>query len=335
MRLDEAAGFHNKANDSWETLRCGFEHIPQSESSSESNTCYICFVPGSESRTLAHRSVVLKEFLTGSTNFVGSAYSRFVVFIESEMLGNPATIVDITHGFLFSDPRDVVVAPGISISNVWVRTLMESISAFDLSPPEHLRTVFGTTEKYFDWFRTVVGLAFVRDLLRLYNIQKRNVPEEIDQTIRSYAGSHYSWDILQDFDQTNSSVYDQIILSATPRCDLNLRQEWCPIVTRMYNRQPPVKKRSPSVHIRENQKPLRARKPKRKYHSTEEDSEVEMDTEAAPVFVVENWLQCDECTKWRLVSKEQQSSFQDKFFQCSDVGKSCLSDPSDDLVNRT
>ena len=260
---------------------------------------------------------------------------HFVAFIEPGMFKVSATVLDLTRGFLFLSPDKIIITPAVSVSSEWVSEVLESINNFEGDEYGGIHAVFGSLVKYINWFKTVVGLTFVRDLIRIYTGQKRAVPPEIVKVIRSYASAHHSWGSFEMVETSDRDSFEQRINGASVGHNRNDEEEWRAAVESMYGRPPPTKRRVSSLPQRETQKPIRNRKLKRKYQDSEDESETNMDVDATtPVFVVENWLQCDECTKWRLVSEAQQQSFQDRFFQCSDVGKDCVNDPSDDLVNR-
>ena len=120
--------------------------------------------------------------------------------------------------------------------------------------------------------------------------------------------------------------------------DRALQESWELEVQSMYERpSPPRVRRTPRTRgiPDDRRSTLRSREGRRSFAHLDESEDDELEDmqdleQAPPTLVVENWLQCDKCSKWRLVDSKMAEDFADKTFECADIPKFTCNDASDD-----
>ena len=329
MLLKDCSGFHPKAAAHWDDFKYGLENVREVVNADSDDSCYICFDPTQTSSSLAIRTVRARQFVPVDAELSCRSASSFAVYFDEKLMLAPPSIVDIIGGFLFRDARDFLVIPPIRDHIDLIREAAHAISGVVVPDVPVVRKAFGSDDEGSKSFRTVLGLTLVRDVLQIYALDGREVPSEVIDAIRLMGGSSDCWTVLSAENELTVDSLNATLRSVKPTADRSLMDEWESTVVQMYNRPPPPRKRATSVTPAAKRKSLRTRKPGKRF--TEEEDESDKEEEHERVVVVEDWLQCDNCSKWRLVTADQLKAFEDKFFECSEVGKDCEKDASDEL----
>ena len=303
----------------WETLRFGIEFSSVQTDQQSEQALYICFNPNEEPSTLASRCVRLKSFLPKSCPLAASRSKYFAFLITRELLSSDPAILDVLGGFLFRRASNVYVLPPLKNLHESFKDFSTYIADVRVPSSTLVDNLFGSPDSASEYLRQVLRLSLLRDILRTLLADKRPSPEWLQEAVESQSlPSDIQWAV-----ETLTARIDEL----KPRRDLtNIWSEWEEHVQHLYNRSPPPVLRKRSLPGSGTRKSLRKRSQNKQM---DEDAEQDQNMEDEVKLVVDNWLQCDNCAKWRIVDSNILSQFEDKYFSCSDVSKSC-SDPGDD-----
>ncbi len=317
--MEDCSGLGLGPISNWESLKYGIEFCPTSGDPQTELALYICFNPDEEPSTLASRCVRLTSFLPKTCPLAASKAKYFALLITEELLSSEPAILDILGGFLFRRASNVYVLPPLRNLHETFREFSRSIANLQVPSSTLVVNIFGGSDSASEYLRQVLRLSLLRDILRTLIADKRPLPEWLLETVESQG---LPTDIQWAVDSLTSRI-DEL----KPRRDLaNIWSEWEEHVQQLYNRSPPPVLRKRSLPGSGTRKSLRKRS-QNKQVDGEPDQDQNMEEEVK--LVVDNWLQCDNCSKWRIVDSNILSQFEDKYFSCSDVNKSC-SDPGDD-----
>lgn len=334
MILKDCTGFCPQAKRQWDSLRYGFEHLPVAVTGTNQRHCYFCFSSLCNSDDLSVRSIRVRQTLGEDVVLSPSVTGYFVVFMDASVSQEFPVVLDIIRGVAFCDTKSILVIPPISDPVVAIRDVLDSLLSTTVQPEKVLDYFYGSTAHAIEVYQSVVGLLYVRDLLRFIKSDGRRPHPEIQALLSTYSTKRPSWKNFLNATVMSLEEFNEVISSVKPTIDVSARGDFDAAVVAAYNRKPPPTKRAAAAPTQDGSKrSLRNKKRTTKYQDSEDD-EVMENVPVAPTLVVENWLQCDNCSKWRLVTESQQAEFEDKFFQCSEVGKSCDTDPSDELARK-
>lgn len=303
----------------WEQLKLGFPAPPQTSPHPESSSCYICFDEGEDPSSLAMRCVRLKGFLRPETHLVSRRAQDFAILISAGLLSSRVSSLDILGGFLFRLPQHVVIIPGLEDLEVLRTEIRTRIDDLIISPSELIDRVFGDSESVTAYLKASLRLCLLRDILHIHLADKRFIPDFLKADL---------FELSLDASHSSIQKLNERLLELKPNYDFeSIRDEWEAHVEKLYNRSPPRSLRKRHTGTGGVRKSLRRRQTSTRSSAEETEDHGPMEDEVK--LVVDNWLQCDNCSKWRIVDSTILSQFEDVFFSCSNVGKHC-NDPGDD-----
>ena len=332
MLLTECAGFNYRAASEWETIKNGIEFLGSDQVLESSSTSYICFNPEEDCKLLALRCVRARGLTVLKSRLTHSRASVYFVFLDAQCISSEVRILDIMGGYLFRRSEDFRVIPTVSNHASFLKDVFKSLSHLQL--PNHMLVprVFKSQVEARDNFRLTLGICVLRDLVEVYRQDSREIPGDVERMIHEKVKILLDWGGEIRDSNLSSESFSRSLETIKPRVNPDLLEEWESTVLGMYNhRRPPERRKSErSQSVRSTERKARSRM--QSYADMEIDDEIgeqEVKASSKSVLVVDNWLQCDKCANWRLVSSDQLKAFQNSFFQCSEIGKSC-SDPGDD-----
>jgi len=350
LLLRDCFGFHKDAISRWESLIYGIDQSGVQPKDDWMDSCSICFDSDDSPQNIAFLGSRAMHLVNMKLPLNHTQSSHFVCLLKStESLGSPAFCMDLLGGFLFRDASKVSIVPPIEDLSEFLGKLPTSLSV-SLSHAL-VRRAFGSTEAANAFFQKAFTAILIRDSLRVLESEKQlPLPTASAQSIlSSVCGISLSSDYTE--------VLTEFVNDLRPDLsDTSFRSEWESVVSALYNRPKaprglkilPVNitvKTSPEVATPSSKRTGR-RMNKRSYRDLlkggledSDDEEIVIgrtSRKKAPatsqeelVLQIDNWLQCDSCSKWRLVDANTVSAFQDKTFTCANLpGKTCL-DPSD------
>ena len=285
----------------------------------ESPSCYICFDESENPSSLAMRCVRLKGFLRPENQLVSRRARDFVILVSHDLLTTKVSSFDILGGFLFRPPQNVIIIPGLEDIESFVRGIIASINELTVPSWELVDRVFTNSDAATAYLREALRLCLLRDILHIHLMDKRDVPESLKV---------YLAELGLDASASTIEKLNQRLVELRPIFEFEgIRDEWEAHVERLYNRSPPRSLRKRQVGTTGLRKSQRKRQIATRNRGEENEGVENMEDEVK--LVVDNWLQCDNCSKWRIVDSTILSQFEDVFFSCVNVGKQC-SEPGDD-----
>lgn len=332
MLLTECAGFNYRAATEWETIKNGIEFLGSDQGSENSSTCYICFNPEEDCKLLALRCVWARGLTDMNSRLTHSHASAYFVLLDSQCMASEVRVIDIMGGYLFRRSEDFRVIPTVCKHASFLKEVFKSLSHLQLPSHMLLSRVFKSQVEARDNFRLTLGICVLRDLMEVYRQDLREIPRDVEKMIHDTVKIILDWGGEIRDSNLSSESFARALETIKPRVNPDLLEEWESTVLGMYNhRRPPERRKSErSQSVRSTERKARSRI--QSYADMEIDDDLgeqEITATSKSVLVVDNWLQCDNCTNWRLVDSDQLKAFQNSFFQCTEIGKSC-SDPGDD-----
>lgn len=331
VRLRDCSGFGERSISEWDFLRHGLEFSTSVPDDSSTSTCYVCFDPQESARSLASRSVRLRCFVGPDAVLVSSRAYDYAAFVSTSLLAEPAAAMDLLGGLLLRAPKNFQMVAPLVDTLEFLHHIIPAIGLVKVSETRLVSRIFSKKGSANDFLRDALGICVVRDVLASISQDGREVASSLTDAIVEISKTRNHWSVLADV--IGKPITEAIAMlnahleTLKPQIDSDaFIDDWELAVQKLWNRPaPPQRKRAvPAAKMR---KSLRKRQAKKQLSTDSEKSDDEkMETVK---LVVDNWLQCDNCSKWRIVSTDLLSSFEDKFFQCSDVQKSC-SDPADE-----
>lgn len=314
------AGFHPQAIEQWGEFKKGYEHSGIEANSNLENSCYICFSPSATPANLAAESFRAVQLLDRSVELSFRLSRKFVVLLETSMLSNQAILMDILGGILFRKAENFIVVPESSDYVAFLRDFPSHCSQIQMSPSKLLAQSTLSVEAARELLRVILSVSIVRDLMRIFKLDNRPVDSSLENVIKGLLRTVPAY---QNDLQDESSLNAFIDSAKNSLIDFELQNAWEVHVIEMYGRPAPRRVSKPMA--------LRSRvNRKRKIVVAESDDE-EMNETINHALVVDNWLQCDQCSKWRVVNSDIAQKFENEPFQCCNVGSKTCSDPPDDL----
>ena len=295
MLLKLCTGFHSDAVAHWVDFKHGYEYSAIEANSNIDNSCYICFNPLASAAQLAARSFRAIQLLGKSVEISFRLSKSYVVLLNLEMLSNSAVICDILGGIVFRSAQNFLIIPDMSDHLELVNGLFSVVSGISVSSNSLLRKLGLSPRASKSILQRVLCVTLARDLFRIYQLDERQFNDELVVAVDT---------LLHAINVTGLNWRDSNCVNAyldgmRTEASQSMQNEWETGVIEMYDR-PNLRKKK--------------------------------DSSATNALVVDNWLQCDACSKWRIVSSFTASEFEDKPFQCKNVENKTCSDISDDLL---
>ena len=318
--LEECSGFSANAAHVWETLRQGY--IPTCSEDSMEESVYICFDEAELPRHLAVMCTRLKVLLKSKLRVGACSSKHFVALVSSKFFESPGAVIDLIGGVSLRDPETVLTIPPIGDAEVEIPTLFSSINELNFPDKSLIGSLLSYSESVLKSLRETLKLVLLRDSIRIFNMDNRPVPTQIRTLCEQLGFPILTPNIIEEMNKRIREVKPPV----SKNVDIS---EWERDVIRNYKRKAPRTLSRRAAPAKSERRSQRKRKQERNVHD-ESDSDVsDAVMEEAVKLVVDNWLQCDTCSKWRVVDKKTVEAFEAMAFNCSDTGKSC-SDPADD-----
>lgn len=321
-RILDTSGFQHKALDNWRRLKDGFEYADMDQAEN-GVACYLCFNSQSNIQELSVRTLRIRQTYGSAVYLTLTESSIYGLLLDVRMLSEPTAILDILGGMLFHEAERFIVIPPVSDAREFIESIEAALTAISVPAHELLLRVFQTIDEANHFFKGYLRLALVRDIFNQYQLDRRPVTDGLATALRSLIG--------YDIDLTDTSNITRELTSLKSfEIDFSLKSDWESAVLTMYNRPPPTRFSEPLADDG-TQMVLRPRRSKKSYLFDIESDDEEIVEEVKPVVEIDNWLQCDKCGKWRLVTAQTLKEFETKSFTCKHGKKTC-EDVSDDLV---
>jgi hypothetical protein len=314
--LSDCAGFSQFHISTWDSLKKGMPRVGTAASTLEDDSLYICFDESESSASLASGCCRLKAFVGPDAILRECDSTVFSAILSSKLFESPAACMDLIGAAIFRSPDRLIILPPVLEFDL--TDLVARIDSIALPEDSWTRRRIREMGKLVEQCKNILTLILMRDLYRMYDFQGRSIPRMIEKAAQPFA----TIKTPQSMNAKILEVKQNMIVDVS-------REEWEQRVAELYNRSPrPFFGKIPS-----RKDITRKSKRKRKaIKSLDPDIEADFEIEQADEgvkLVVDNWLQCDHCSKWRVVDSETAASFEDKFFSCSQAGRNC-EDPSDD-----
>ena len=346
LKVQECFGYHSDAIKRCSAFKFGMRAFVNHSADDWLNSCSICVNPTSSPESVAVCGSRITKLL-GNNLPLGEGHTSHVAVVLDSVgaLANPVLCMEAVGALLFRESERVVLSPPIQDPTELLRVADDAFSQVTLPKHPIVKKVFGSIETGNDYARKALLALFLRDVIKIHQLERRDLPTELMELARKH---DIPLESLGEF-------LDQLkpLITST-----SLQNEWASVVDALYDR-PPIprgfsilkgsstdlltpeptesssrrtaKKRSYKDLLRlemssgsdsdsdSGSKSVRATRTKRKVP----------ETELQPVIEFDNWLQCDKCMKWRKVDANTVAAFEDRSFTCTDVpGKSCA-DPSE------
>ena len=232
------------------------------------------------------------------------------------MITSEAHVLDIMGGYLFRAVEDFRVIPTVSNHASYLRVVFISLSNFDSPHIKLINRVFKTKDTARDNFKLMIGLCAVRDCLEIYKGDSREIPSDVMERIIESLRTLSDWGVADLSSQGDSQSIAAALEAIKPKIRSDLMDEWESTVLALYNHRRPAVK-SKSAMTRSGDRKTRSKvKSYADMELDEFDDDIKQSDESIrPLLVVDNWLQCDQCSKWRLVDANQLKKFKSSLFQ--------------------
>ena len=334
--LNQCSGFSTKAISKWEYLKLGLEFSGVNGSGTDGSSCYFCYSPTESTQSLAVKTSRVQVELGYDCVISHRNSSHFFLFITPDILRSSAHIMDIIGGLLFRDVDRFIICPPLTDHTVFIQELQEALKYLRIVSTDLVLTAFSSSESAESFLVKCISLVTVRDILRQYKFDHRELSTDMTTAFANLASLDPSLSILASINAISEDLINAAVESSKPDLKNTNQEEWEIAVQAMYNRAPPPKKLLSIFSPDDKKKSLRSRKSMRSYADDEDEEMVEVvpEVEPQPVLVIEDWLQCEKCSKWRIADPQLLAEFEDKPFYCSEVAKTC-DDMSDDLISKT
>ena len=346
LRLRDCFGFHKDALKRCHALKYGMRAFSDPSSDDWLSSCSIIVGPNSTPESIAVCGSRIPR-LIGRDLPIGKDDSSHCAIILDELglLNSSAFCMAALGCLLFREAERVVVVPPVLNPSELLNEASEVFRTVNLPKQALIKKVFGSIEKATEYLQVCMLSLFLRDLSRSLEAEGRPPPKELVALAESNRIA------LDSVDSLVNELKPELTSSS-------IQNEWHSVVDALYDRPPiprgftilrPEAPEFVSSVTPDNQSRQSSRK--RSYKDLlrlEMSSDSGSDSDASvvkvkatkkkpiakvvqtePVMEFDNWLQCDECSKWRKVDAATVARFEDASFACTDVsGKSC-SDPSD------
>lgn len=320
--LDDCCGFGPQAIALWDNLRYGIpDHLGPS-SSTESESIYLSFEGSEEPASLAVRCARLRSILNSKLHVVSRGGDHFAALLSTMESSSSVRFMDLIGGILFRSPENVSVIVPVEDLDAVIPRCLNWMASEQLPDQKWFTRRFSEASDVLETVRRILSLLLVRDLLRSFAHDARPLPISIRDLCSSLGFDGYSPSVVEDMNAAISSMKPKIE-------NTKLMEAWEHRVAELYNRTPRPLQRKKTDPSRSTRASKRSRKASKKFGTESDVESMDLVVDNEVKLVVDNWLQCDNCSKWRVVDSSIAQAFEDKFFCCTEVGKTCA-DPSDD-----
>jgi hypothetical protein len=349
--LRDCFGFHRYAIKRWDALKYGLDQCGINPEDEWMDSCYVCFNDSTPSEEIALVGVRAINLMNVKLPLNSRNPSHFVAIVDSlDSLQSPAFAMDVLGGILFRDASKIYILPPVQDPREFIDALRMTIDYLSGAINHQLvRRIFGSIESAKEFFLKSFVALIIRDLLRVLEFEGRqstDVLSEVYATLRQVC----EIDITTETTDIAPTI-NQLVNEWRPQVtDKSLQSEWESVVSALYNRPKPprgFKIFTPSINTQQttssNGKRTAARRmSKRSYKDLLNGDDSDIDEppsrvgrkkipqhEEDVVLQIDNWLQCDSCSKWRLVDSDTVAAFEDKTFTCKNLPNKTCDDPSD------
>jgi hypothetical protein len=325
IMLDDCAGFRPEAVAKWETLRFGISESYGYNCSEESESLSLSFEETEDPASLAVSCTRLLSLLGEKFHLVSRGGEHFGAFLSTRESASSVRFMEVIGGILFRSPEKVTMLLPVENLDSAITRCFKWFDSQLLPDQKWFTRRFVDAEEVLGSMRRILKLVVIRDILRCFASDGRPLPISVRDLCSSFGIEVHSATVSDDINYTIVSLKPQIENSH------KLMEAWEQRVSELYNRTPRSFPRKKAEPTRSSRASKRTRKASKKFGDESDAESMDLGVDNEVQLVVDNWLQCDNCSKWRVVDSSTAQAFEEKFFSCTEVGKTC-DDPSDDQI---